>query len=84
MAGEERWKQKHSDVKLEVKEPIMKAKMKVEDRSPPRGKILKEAATGQEKEDALRTMNELSRRAGERAKTLGLTEAELQALVNEP
>jgi hypothetical protein len=62
----------------------MEGKIKAADQSPPRGTILKEGATGKERDDVLRKMREHSRRAGDRAKTLGLTEAELQALVDEP
>jgi len=48
------------------------------------GKIIKPAATGKEREEAPKTMRELSRRASQRAKELGLTEEDIQKLINEP
>jgi hypothetical protein len=62
----------------------MKAKAQQQDPIPPRGKILKAAATGKDRDDALRSIDELSRRASARAKTLGLTEADIQKMINEP
>jgi hypothetical protein len=55
-----------------------------EDQLPPRGRLRKEAATGEEREEALRNIRTLSRVAGDRAKALGLTEADIQKMMNEP
>jgi hypothetical protein len=52
--------------------------------APPRGRILKEAATGKDRAQAIRNIQHLSRRAAARAKALGMTEADIQKLINEP
>jgi hypothetical protein len=64
----------------------MKAKPRQQDRIPPfgSGEIVKPAATGKERDEALKTILELSRRASERAKELGLTEEDIRKLTNEP
>jgi predicted transcriptional regulator len=64
----------------------MKAKPQEQDQIPLRGtgKILKPAATGKEREDALRTMREIAGRASQRAKELGLTEEDIRKLIYEP
>jgi hypothetical protein len=51
---------------------------------PPRGRILKEAAAGKDRAEALRNINELSSRAAARAKALGMSEVDIQKLINEP
>jgi len=61
----------------------MSTNARLQDQLPPRGRILKEAATGPEREDVLRNIQDLSRRAGERARALGMTEADIQKLMNE-
>jgi len=53
---------------------------KAKPQAPPRGRILKEAATGKDRAEALRNLRELSGRAAARAKALGLTEADIQKL----
>ncbi len=62
----------------------MKISRKDQDALPPRGKILKEAATGQEREQALQKIREISQRAGARVKALGMTEADIHNLIYEP
>jgi hypothetical protein len=65
---------------------MMKAKPQQQDQVPPfgSGKIIKPAATGKEREEALKTIFELSRRASQRAKELGLTEEDIARFINEP
>jgi len=57
---------------------------KAKPQAPPRGRILKEAATGKDRSEALRNIRELSGRAAARAKALGMTETDIQKLINEP
>jgi hypothetical protein len=61
----------------------MSVELKAAAQPPPRGKILKEAATGNEREEALRNIWELSRLAGERTKALGMTAEDVQKLIDE-
>jgi hypothetical protein len=56
---------------------------KANPQAPPRGRILKEAATGKDRLTALRNIRELSRRAAARAEALGLTDADIQKPINE-
>jgi len=51
---------------------------------PPRGKIIKEAAAGKERGEALNAIKALAGRAEARVKSLGLSEDDLQKLLNEP
>jgi hypothetical protein len=62
----------------------MNTKAMPQNQRPPRGKVLKEAVAGKEREEALKTIQEMAIRAELRAKSLGLSEVELQKLLNEP
>ncbi len=64
----------------------MKAKLKEQTQlPPPRSAVLKEAATGKEREDAFRRMDEAARRVSARAKAAGLlTDEDVARFINEP
>jgi len=57
--------------------------MTAKPQAPQRGRIVKGTATGKDRTEALRNIQELSRRAAARAKALGLTDADIQKLINE-